>query len=527
MWKKTWSRNGWRPIVLGPRDAEKHPDFRSVNLKDHTSNLFKYSLHNSIYQQACYRRWFAYADYATNIKQNIMWADFDVINYSFTPDMLPSLRSSDDLIPFNQSSACGYSGTKGLNNITAGIKKVYHDNEFARSLAQKMANKSRKEGRKLASLGQNEPPATDLYSDMYILRHTAFIDEDCTRAIVDGEKLLTDAGVDDVDEWKLSPLVHFSYSILGIISKSVQKAVGKNRAQIIKILRDPESNGIDSGNMRYKNSLQTSNLYVKSDNKQHSHSNLKKDIYTYYDDLPTFDDDRKKLHLNMIKIWKDNWQKAGWNPVVLSRKDAESHPFYQEYIASIKEKLMSKKGQTKTEYELACFTRWLAVANRGGGFMCDYDVLNKGGFRPLHEMPNKLTAYQHFVPCLVSGSAESFLYACRIFANCDSDKAGTWYQEDKNANKVKKFNFSDMFVIMNIFTDDDIIKKRMIVVFESYRKKRKQEKKDIQLVHFNSDSFNGNRKLRLKRMKEFNNSIKLKGKLSSYIHKIKRIIKLK
>jgi len=224
-------------------------------------------------------------------------------------------------------------------------------------------------------------------------------------------------------------------------------------------------------------------------------------VYTYYDDLDCYDDARKQIYQGMINEWKKSWSRAGWDPVVLSRKDAEAHPYFPEYSALIKASLAKKQNLNPENYELACFIRWLAVANKGGGFMCDYDVLNKG-FKPGQRFPDMLTCYQRSCPSLVSGAAHHFLHACRIFATCDPHKAGACTH-----NNIKRHNFSDQYTISNIFTENDIIRKKVVVPFSAYTKMSEQEKENVQLIHFSTAGFRGDRGLRLNAMKEFNDQI--------------------
>lgn len=63
------------------------------------------------------------------------------------------------------------------------------------------------------------------------------------------------------------------------------------------------------------------------------------------------------------------------------------------------------------------------MANLGGGFMADYDILNYG-FPP--PPPSELsgpcgrgtlTSYESLMPMLVSGDSEAYLHMAKIFAN--------------------------------------------------------------------------------------------------------------
>jgi len=230
-------------------------------------------------------------------------------------------------------------------------------------------------------------------------------------------------------------------------------------------------------------------------------------IYTFYGSVKSFSNERKRLTLDMIQEWKKSWSRAGWKPIVLSPKDAEFHPYYKEYVNAIKKQQSAKKSLNSQDYEVFCFLRWLAVANKGGGYMCDYDVLNNGNFKSLQETPGKLTSYQAHVPCLVSGSAAGFLNACKIFATCNPIKAGTYLKRETNGRVAEKYNFSDMLTIKNILTEKDIIKIEIVLPFDKYSLLNQKEKREIPLVHFSSASVSGDNEMRINVMKRFNISI--------------------
>jgi len=242
MWKKSWSKNGWQPLILGRKDTERHPDYSAVNLKDPKSNLFKYSLLRYIYQKACYAKWFAYAAYANEADRNIMWADFDVINYHFNPQMTPKLKDKNDIQPFTPSFCCGYTGAKGLNAVIDGIKRIYCDDQKTRIFAQKMADRSKKKGRKIKVFDRNEPPASVMFNDMRILNDIVFPNMNYERVRPNRKPLCVGADVKKIILLKISPLVHFHHGIaMGLDSETRKKYVNK-RSDLIKLIRDPEKN---------------------------------------------------------------------------------------------------------------------------------------------------------------------------------------------------------------------------------------------------------------------------------------------
>jgi hypothetical protein len=92
-------------------------------------------------------------------------------------------------------------------------------------------------------------------------------------------------------------------------------------------------------------------------------------VFTYYMPTPVWPE---RNQLDLIDIWKRSWIKRGWEPVVLTEDDAKTHPKFSYY----KEKIWALPTEYGHDYEGACFMRWLAVAQAGGGMMTDYDVIN-------------------------------------------------------------------------------------------------------------------------------------------------------
>jgi len=108
----------------------------------------------------------------------------------------------------------------------------------------------------------------------------------------------------------------------------------------------------------------------------------------------------------LVQAWKEAWYNAGWEPLVLNMDDVKRHPDYS--------KIMKLYDPEDKEYHMSiydrfCFLRWFAMASSGGGWMSDIDAF------PLHTRPEedgiflpndgKLTGYERFIPCLVSGTS--------------------------------------------------------------------------------------------------------------------------
>jgi len=101
------------------------------------------------------------------------------------------------------------------------------------------------------------------------------------------------------------------------------------------------------------------------------------------------------------------WYDAGWDPVILTEEDAQSHPDYDMYEEQLSK---LKVGH----YDHLCFHRWMAMSMKGGGWMTDTDTyplwteaMDGGGPLPFD---GAFVAYDGSmedgaVPSLLSGSA--------------------------------------------------------------------------------------------------------------------------
>lgn len=111
--------------------------------------------------------------------------------------------------------------------------------------------------------------------------------------------------------------------------------------------------------------------YITLDKKQPDLSDLT--VCTYF--APTELDRNEQLAL--VELWKQAWASRGWNPVVLGLREAMRWEGYERLNALASE----FPTVNPKKYELACFHRWMALAQIGGGFMVDFDVV-PGSFQP-------------------------------------------------------------------------------------------------------------------------------------------------
>jgi hypothetical protein len=114
-------------------------------------------------------------------------------------------------------------------------------------------------------------------------------------------------------------------------------------------------------------------------------------------------DGEAKRFLALLELWYYSWKNAGWDPVILTPWSLE----FSDADAAILRKWGAMATRNARAYTMSTFARWLAMAENGGGWMCDADVINYG-WRP-REATAEITVYAPGpCPCLVSGSAEAY-----------------------------------------------------------------------------------------------------------------------
>lgn len=96
-------------------------------------------------------------------------------------------------------------------------------------------------------------------------------------------------------------------------------------------------------------------------------------VYTYFQQLTGTSIEDQAI----LDTWRQGWSTRGWNPVILSERDAIKHQKFAEYGIKI-EKLPVAGDKNRIANK---FFRWLALDQVGGGLMVDYDAL-PGEFTP-------------------------------------------------------------------------------------------------------------------------------------------------
>jgi len=137
LWKISWSRQGYLPIVLNLDDAKRHPYFDTLNRE--MPRIFKEITGRTItnYGMSCWFRWLAYA---TQAEEKFYVSDYDAINNNF-PIKEPenTLHLMDSFCPFFASGNPKQFENLCKSFVNISIERMeflkkqanhYHDQEF-------------------------------------------------------------------------------------------------------------------------------------------------------------------------------------------------------------------------------------------------------------------------------------------------------------------------------------------------------------------------------------------------------------
>jgi len=137
LWKISWSRQGYEPIVLNLQDAKRHPYFDTLNSEMRRVCKEITNKGTTDYGMSCWFRWLAYA---TQADEKFYVSDYDAINLNF-----PITEPNDKLHLMDFDCPFFASGTpKQFENLCKAFVEVsnqridilksqanhYHDQEF-------------------------------------------------------------------------------------------------------------------------------------------------------------------------------------------------------------------------------------------------------------------------------------------------------------------------------------------------------------------------------------------------------------
>lgn len=131
-------------------------------------------------------------------------------------------------------------------------------------------------------------------------------------------------------------------------------------------------------------------------------------VYTYYDRLAGMAPAN-----GLLDLWQEKWTAQGWQPIILSEKDAKRVRGYGKFLSAIhKLPTVNHRG-----YEDACYLRHLAMVNRGGGFLTDYDVLPVNAPPPICSGEATTLLEPTRVPCALVATKDGYGELARLFAD--------------------------------------------------------------------------------------------------------------
>ena len=135
LWKISWKKNGFEPIILGKKDATSNPIYekfikliKKIYSSIRDSEIDKYS-------ESCFVRWLAYANQKTD--EHFLMSDYDVINKNLKKQDITENKNKlsffDEFCP-----SLAYGNAKQVTSFCEDIINVSFQNEF---LIKKYSNK--------------------------------------------------------------------------------------------------------------------------------------------------------------------------------------------------------------------------------------------------------------------------------------------------------------------------------------------------------------------------------------------------
>lgn len=178
LWRRSWRRNGWEPVVLTPDDLGEE-------LESYTSAVSRLpSINHPVRENACYQRWLAVA------RQGGGWmCDIDLFNYGFSPGHPECEEVMRNAKP-NQITCCDMH----VPCLVYGSEEAFRDTANRFTLLGRFGAAS---GQTLRTVEMRGQPHT---SDMIILEGMG--SDEYTQADLVREF--------QEDGWKEAKLVHYS-----------------------------------------------------------------------------------------------------------------------------------------------------------------------------------------------------------------------------------------------------------------------------------------------------------------------------
>ena len=158
-------------------------------------------------------------------------------------------------------------------------------------------------------------------------------------------------------------------------------------------------------------------------------------VYTYYENVGF------EKQNELVELWELSWRNQGFNPIVLTLKDAKKHSYYSEFKKEIKDVFLEITDKKLTDYGMSCWNRWLAYATQPNKkfYVSDYDAINVS-FEPT-DPSDKLHLMDNHCPFLASGTPIQFENLCKLFVRITKERVSilkkiktlkhTWYHDQE------------------------------------------------------------------------------------------------
>lgn len=129
----------------------------------------------------------------------------------------------------------------------------------------------------------------------------------------------------------------------------------------------------------------------------------------------------------LLNLWSESWSRAGFDPCIVSLKDAQNSPFFETLSEQMSDLCRQITGKTLSAYGLHCYLRWMAYStvNDLNEFVLvsDYDVFNNGSSKNDWNLnDSSLTFLDGTCPSIASGTAKYFKNLCQSFVDITKER---------------------------------------------------------------------------------------------------------
>jgi hypothetical protein len=165
-------------------------------------------------------------------------------------------------------------------------------------------------------------------------------------------------------------------------------------------------------------------------------------IYSYYKSIPTTNQAEEFACAN---YWKYSWEKNGWGTCMLNSTHSQVSSLCGKLLRKITTESSNIKSDSSKGYDFfnARYVRWCALHAAGGGWMCDYDVVNKAFTTEIADQLEQESTLH-----INSGDTAYIFYATRD--HCES-VIRKFIQNDMVENGMLKQEAEILGVVSNLY----------------------------------------------------------------------------